>query len=153
MGRNAPRTSTANQPCKGSKRRKPTTSKFIYKVATNKNKHPLQKKEKAGGVKQPSKALRRRLTKPPSNVAQRQKQPHLAELKRSKKMVTRTSNKQTGTSHCKQTPICCTLTYTSPQQTPKPRAPLLKRRTATSHRAMQVRVGWHLLPNCANLGQ
>ena len=38
----------------------------------------------------------------------------MAELKHSNKMVTKTSNQQTGTSHCKQIPVCCTLAYTSP---------------------------------------
>ena len=69
-----------------------------------------QKKEKT----QPSKAPWRRFTQPPSNVAQVHEQPHLAELMRSNKMVTRTSNQLVGTSHCKQNPVCCTLAYTSP---------------------------------------
>ena len=48
-GRNATRTSTAHQPCKGSKGRKPTTPnlpKRSQRIST-----PFKKKERAGGVK------------------------------------------------------------------------------------------------------
>ena len=110
------RSSTANQPCKGSKGRKPTTpnlSKRSQRITPSSKKRGEggrgQKKEQT----QPSKTPWRRFTQPPSNVAQVHEQPHWAELMHSIKMVTRTSNQPIGTSHCKQIPVCCTLAYTS----------------------------------------
>ena len=94
-GRNATRTSTAHQPCKGSKGRKPTTPNLPKR--SQRISAPFKKGEGGRGQKkdktQLSKTPWRRITQPPSNVAQVHEQPHLAELTHSNKMVTRTSNR------------------------------------------------------------